>query len=127
MEVEGELGSDPLVSALPARPVQENVVAVLRHVFDQVVSKAQVCCRQAQDLAKLGVLDLDPGFFHLQHETHAQYLTLKSYFKPTVSKIKHFMHVGLTSTTASLRCLCWRKRMLVAPATKPRTVTSDRR
>lgn len=69
MEVEGELGSDPLVSALPPRPVQENVVAVLRHVFDQVVGEPQVCRGQAQDLAELGVLDLDPGFLHLRHKT----------------------------------------------------------
>lgn len=37
------------------------------------------------------------------------------------------VYTGLTSIIASLRCLCWRKRMLVAPATKPRTVTSDSR
>lgn len=75
MEVESELGSDPLVSALPARPVQENVVAVLRHVFDQVVGETQVCRRQAQDLPELRVLDLDSGFFHLQHQTRVRYST----------------------------------------------------
>lgn len=69
MEVEGELGSDPLVSALPARPVQEDVVAVLRHVFDHVVGEAQVCRRQAQDLPQLGVLDVDSSFFHLRRDT----------------------------------------------------------
>lgn len=69
MEVEGELGSDPLVSALPARPVQEHVVAVLRHVFDEVVCEPQVCRRQVQDLPELRVVDVDPGFLHLRHRT----------------------------------------------------------
>lgn len=65
MEVEGELRSDPLVSALPARAVEEDVVAVLRHVFHHVVGEAQVRRRQAQELPELGILDVDPGFFHL--------------------------------------------------------------
>lgn len=74
MEIEGELGSDPLVSALPARPVQEDVVAVLRHVFDEVVGEAQVGRRQAEDLPELRVLDLDAGFVHLRHETQTRTL-----------------------------------------------------
>lgn len=65
MEVEGELGSDPLVSALPARPVQEDVVSVLRHMLDEVVGESQVRRRQTQDLAELWVLDLDASFLHL--------------------------------------------------------------
>lgn len=66
MQVERELGSDPLVSALPTRPVQEDVIAVLCHVFDQVVCEAEVRRGQAQDLSELGVLDLDRSLFHLQ-------------------------------------------------------------
>lgn len=66
MEVEGDLGSDPLVSPLPARPIQEDVVAVFRHVFDQVVGKSQVGRRQAQHLPQLRVLNLDAGFLHLK-------------------------------------------------------------
>lgn len=71
MEVERELGSDPLVSALPPCPVQENVVTVLRHMFDQVVCETQVRRRQAEDLPELGVLDVDDSFFHLQTQ-HTQ-------------------------------------------------------
>lgn len=75
MDVEGELGSDPLVSTLPARPVKEDVVTILRHVFDQVVGEAQVRRRQAQDLPELGVLDLDTSFFHL-NKIRTQYVFL---------------------------------------------------
>lgn len=66
MEIEGELGSDPLVSTLPACPIQEDVVTVFRDVFDQVVGKPQVGRRQAQHLPQLWVLNLDAGFLHLK-------------------------------------------------------------
>lgn len=66
MKVDDKLGPDPLVSALPARPVEENIVAVLRHVFDQVVGEAQIRRGQAQHLPELGVLDLDAGFVDLR-------------------------------------------------------------
>ena len=65
VEVEGELRPDPLVPALPARPVQEHVLAVLRHVLQQVVGEAQVGRGQRQQTAQLRVLDLDAGLPHL--------------------------------------------------------------
>lgn len=65
MKVDDKLGPDPLISALPARPIKENIVAVLCHVFDQVVSEAQICSGQAKDLPELRILDLDAGFVNL--------------------------------------------------------------
>lgn len=72
MKVDDKLGPDPLVSALPARPVEEDVVAVLRHVLDQVVGEAQVCRGQAEDLPELGVLDLDAGFVDLRRNSRVR-------------------------------------------------------
>lgn len=66
MKVDDKLGPDPLVSALPARPIKENIVAVLRHVFDQVVGEAQIRRGQAKHLPELRVLDLDAGFVDLR-------------------------------------------------------------
>jgi len=73
VEVEGELRPDPLVSALPARPVQEDVVSVLRHVLHQVVGEAEVGRGQGEGPAELGVLDVDSGFFHLSENKHKQH------------------------------------------------------
>lgn len=61
MEVDRELCPDPLVAALPACPVQEDVIAVLRHMLQQVVGEAQVGRGQAQNFPQLAVVDLDAG------------------------------------------------------------------
>lgn len=66
MDVEGELSSDPLVPALPARPVQENIITVLRHVLDQVVCEPQVGRGQTQGLPELRVVDFNKGLVHLE-------------------------------------------------------------
>lgn len=70
MNVQGELGPDPLVPSLPARAVQEHVLSVLRHVFDQVVGKTQVGRGQAQHLPQLRVLDLDTTLLYLKDHNH---------------------------------------------------------
>lgn len=48
VQVESELGSDPLVASFPTRPVQKHVVSVLRNVLHQIISKTQVGRRQTQ-------------------------------------------------------------------------------
>lgn len=116
MEVDRELCPDPLVAALPACPVQEDVIAVLRHMLQQVVGEAQVGRGQAQNFPQLAVVDLDAG---LREKPLERFDSALDNFPSRLT--------SSTSTTASLRCLCCRKRTLVAPATKPRTDTSDRR
>lgn len=127
MKVEGELGSDPLVSTLPARPVQEDIVAVLRHVFDQVVGEAQVCSGQTQHLSELGVLDLDTSFFHLKQwsikknikylhfkKLTQQFHTRRTYFDDGVTEVPLLTEedVGCSGDKASHRHV-WQEVMLL--------------
>lgn len=72
MQVQGELRPDPLISPLPARPVQEHVVPVVGHVFDQVVGETQVRRGQAQRLPELGILDLDLSVLDLWRRQRIQ-------------------------------------------------------
>lgn len=66
VDVDGKLGSDPLVAPLPARAVQEDVVPVLSHVLHQVVCEPEVGSGGAEQLPEFWVVDLDQGFFYLQ-------------------------------------------------------------
>lgn len=65
MDVDRELGSDPLVPALPARAVQEDVLPVLGHVPHQVVCEPEVGRGGVEQLPEFGVVDLDQSLFHL--------------------------------------------------------------
>lgn len=65
MDVKSKLGPNPFVPSLPACPVQKDVLAVLRDVFDQVVGETQVSRGQTQQLPQLWVSDLDLSLLHL--------------------------------------------------------------
>ena len=72
VKVEAKLGPDPLVAALPARAVQEDVLAVLHHVLQQVVGEAQVGRGQGQQPPQPSVLDVDTGLLHLSTQSETQ-------------------------------------------------------
>lgn len=66
VDVDRKLGSDPLVTTLPARAIQEDVIAVLGHVLHQVICEPEVCSGGVKQLPELWVMNLDQGFFYLE-------------------------------------------------------------
>lgn len=72
MDVDCKLGPDPLVTSLPARAIQEDVIPVLSDVPHQVVCEPEVGGGRVKQLPEFWVMDLDHSFFYLAGCTQAQ-------------------------------------------------------
>lgn len=60
-----ELSSQPFFPTLPTCALKEEVPSVIKHILDQVVSKAEVLHRQVELLPQFFIQDVDFALIHL--------------------------------------------------------------